>query len=526
MILRSTACLLLLLGCYLASGQTCLEGNCHTGKGTMLYPSGARYTGDFKNGQIHGRGTLIFTDGRHYTGEWSENFRHGQGKMRFAGGEIYEGAFARNQMHGQGTLYYPSGEKYTGQFIQGRMEGFGRRDYSDKSYYEGDWANGLRHGKGKQFFANGSMISGTWINDQYYNDKPNQPQPAANSTNRDCNLAFCASGQGRYAYKSGIQYFGDFNNGRPEGQGSAYFPNGDRYSGGWKNDKPHGRGEKRFVDGKILGAIWDFGYPAQVLYEHAAPVTASQPTQTKVPQINTEPVRIWAVIVGAARYLHLPALRYTDDDAYQIYAYLKSPEGGALPDRQIRLLIDEEASRKNMLESMELLFGQAGPNDVILFYFSGHGIEGAFLPIDYDGYNNRVFHREISQVLKKSRARHKVVFADACHSGSLLASRTGVQSTLQRYYTAFTQSTGGTALLLSSRGEEYSLEDSGLRSGIFSHFLIRGLKGEADQDYNHLITIRELFNFVYKEVRHYTGNIQSPILVGQFDEHMPIGSIR
>ena len=69
---------------------------------------------------------------------------------------------------------------------------------------------------------------------------------------------------------------------------------------------------------------------------------------------------------------------------------------------------------------------------------------------------------------------------------------------------AFDNSTGGTALLMSSKGEEYSLEDQGLRQGIFSHYLIRGLKGEADKNKNKIVTIQELYDFVFKKVRNYT----------------------
>lgn len=60
----------------------------------------------------------------------------------------------------------------------------------------------------------------------------------------------------------------------------------------------------------------------------------------------------------------------------------------------------------------------------------------------------------------------------------------------------------------------------------FSHFLIKGLKGQADVDVNKTITIKELFDYVYKNVREYTGNVQSPMIAGDYDEHMPVGFIR
>jgi hypothetical protein len=81
-------------------------------------------------------------------------------------------------------------------------------------------------------------------------------------------------------------------------------------------------------------------------------------------------------------------------------------------------------------------------------------------------------------------------------------------------------------LLLSSKSEEISLEDGGLRSGIFSHYLIRGMQGEADSNGDKLVSIQELFNFVHREVRRYTGNIQTPTLTGTYDELMPVSVIR
>ncbi|MEM9930022.1 MAG: caspase family protein, partial [Bacteroidota bacterium] len=182
--------------------------------------------------------------------------------------------------------------------------------------------------------------------------------------------------------------------------------------------------------------------------------------------------------------------------------------------------------REGVLNAMRSTFLRADENDMIIFYFSGHGLKGAFLPVDYDGYANRLEHDEIRDLLQQSKAKHKLVLADACHAGSLLASRAPTYVQIQDFYNALNESTGGTALLLSSKGEEYSLEDRGLRSGIFSHFLIRGLKGEANANADNIVSVRELFNFVHHRVRRYTGNVQTPTLTGNFDDNMPVAVIR
>ncbi len=84
----------------------------------------------------------------------------------------------------------------------------------------------------------------------------------------------------------------------------------------------------------------------------------------------------------------------------------------------------------------------------------------------------------------------------------------------------------GTALIMSSKADETSLESAGLRQGVFSHFLIRGLKGEADKDKNKTVTVEELYEFVAQNVRDYTGNRQSPVIKGTYDPVMPVSAVR
>jgi uncharacterized caspase-like protein len=238
-------------------------------------------------------------------------------------------------------------------------------------------------------------------------------------------------------------------------------------------------------------------------------------------------MKVLAVIVGISAYDHMPTLKYTDDDAYRMYAFLKSPEGGALTDDQIRILIDEDATKEKILTVMKDVFGKAGANDLVMIYFSGHGLRGSFLPIDFDGFDNKLEHEEINQILQTSPAKYKLCIADACHSGSLLAVKSGeIRNVLADYYKTLAQAEAGTALILSSKSDETSLESSGLRQGVFSHFLIRGLKGEADSDMNKIVTVQELFDFVDGNVRTYTANRQSPVIKGDFDGKMTVSVVR
>lgn len=522
----------------------CLDGNCIDGKGACIYPSGARYEGQFRDGKPQGKGALFFSDGREYQGDWKDGYKegrgiltypngdkytgdfidnkfHGKGIMAYANGNRYEGRWVNGQQSGKGSFYFTNGDRYEGGFMAGQFNGIGEMAYSDGSVYDGQWKDNERHGRGHLSFPDGEEISGEWANGQYLADWSKYGYQGDTSALRNCNAVDCASGKGKFRYQDGSLYVGDFFQGQPEGQGTVFYQSGSRYEGSWKAHTPHGRGVMYYASGRVVGAIWDFGKPAKKLFVEGGVDNQPMVTIERDPQ-----VKIWAVVVGAASYTYMPALRYTDDDAYQLYAFLKSPQGGALPDDQVRLLIDEDATYRNIKEAMRTTFMRADENDVILFYFSGHGLQGSFLPVDYDGYHNQLRHEDIKFLLENSKAKHKVVLADACHSGSLLARRSATGSDLSRLYQAFENTKGGLALLMSSKGEEYSLEDGGLRSGIFSHFLIRGLKGEADLDHDLIVSIQELFDYVHQQVRRYTGNVQTPTLTGHYDQKMPVAEVR
>ena len=61
------------------------------GKGTLTYPSGRNYNGEWENGVFHGQGTYTSPDVSTYVGEWKDGERNGQGTLTFSDGSKYEG---------------------------------------------------------------------------------------------------------------------------------------------------------------------------------------------------------------------------------------------------------------------------------------------------------------------------------------------------------------------------------------------------------------------------------------------------
>ena len=526
--------------------EGCVSGNCYTGYGVYVFPSKAVYTGEFNKGEIHGHGICHYSDGSKYEGEWLHRQPNGRGTMTYPDGAKRTGLWQRGQpvdengrllnaylvrqeaeaqtadiqagclsgqcYNGRGVFAYIDGSRYEGQFRNGKPNGQGAFYYPNGDQYSGEFSNGVPHGKGRLLMANGQTREGHWLDGEYmgYQARPE----------KGCIYGDCRNGYGTYIFKDGNKYIGLFRNGLPHGKGTVYYSNGERYEGQMANAKFNGYGTLFMKDGTTISGNWKDG----VYVGPEKRVENNAPSYYPAPKAETPQLEVWAVVIGISSYNHMPVLRYTDDDAYHMYAFLKSPEGGALDDQHIRILVDEEATLQNIKTTMASLFGKAGPNDLIMLYFSGHGLRGSFLPFDFDGYRNKLYHEELNAIMKQSPAKFKLCIADACHSGSLLAMRGGSQpQLLANYYNSLAKASPGTALIMSSKSDETSLESSGLRQGVFSHFLIRGLKGEGDTNNDKRITVQELYNFVSLNVRTYTGNLQSPLIQGDYDPDMTVG---
>jgi hypothetical protein len=91
-----------------------MKGYVPHGRGTMRYPNGSLYTGQWKKGRMHGNGTIKWEDGSQYAGQWVRGKRTGSGTYLWPNGDRYVGEWKDNQMCGKGTYYYSDGRVQQG----------------------------------------------------------------------------------------------------------------------------------------------------------------------------------------------------------------------------------------------------------------------------------------------------------------------------------------------------------------------------------------------------------------------------
>lgn len=172
----------------------------------------------------------------------------------------------------------------------------------------------------------------------------------------------------------------------------------------------------------------------------------------------------------------------------------------------VSLLTNDKATSGNIVKEMKKLFAKAGKDDIIVLFFSGHGVKGAFCT--YDGFLN---YGAIRDCMAGTKAKNKMIFADACFSGKMR----------QKGHTK-TSSPLNVMLFLSSRDNEVSIETPFMQNGFFTSCLQRSLRGGADTNGDRIITARELFDAVSVGVKTLSKDKQHPVMWGNFDDGMPV----
>jgi WD40 repeat protein len=224
-----------------------------------------------------------------------------------------------------------------------------------------------------------------------------------------------------------------------------------------------------------------------------------------------------AVLVGIGAYPDgsgLTPLRYPASDVRDLAAEL-TRQGYA-----VRQLSDGQATRGVIVRTINQIGGLLDPEQgTILFYFSGHGFaRGGVNYLATYGSTVDDLEREglpiaeVEQILKKSRARRQVMWIDACRNDPGAGARGNETRSFVRL-----QASEGLRVLYSTRAGSVSWEDESLGHGVFTHFLLKGIRGEA-KGQDGLVTMQDLAGYVSESVLNYgvqTGRFQRPFEAGE-----------
>jgi serine/threonine protein kinase len=225
-----------------------------------------------------------------------------------------------------------------------------------------------------------------------------------------------------------------------------------------------------------------------------------------------------ALVVGISRYLHdgIAPLDLAVPDARAVFRILTDPDICNFPPENVVLLTDEEASRDALVERLSTWLPEQGQGqDIALLYYAGHGTvkrlggrdEGYLLPHDANPdkpATRGVAMSDVSRWIEAVEAKSIVLCLDCCHAAKAIAraaSGPAVPRALGLRPSALPELSGGGHFLLAACGEnQYSLESPQFGHGLFTYYLLEGLKGKADENRDGKVGVAELFEYVAREV--------------------------
>jgi len=234
----------------------------------------------------------------------------------------------------------------------------------------------------------------------------------------------------------------------------------------------------------------------------------------------------FALVIGISKYneaMGYKPLAYAAEDARRIYTYLTT-KGGFRPE-QTHLLLNEEATANNIRRELRQFLRNSAnsPDDIVFIYYSGHGDlldqkEAYIVPygvrkrdLPAEGVSLQDFHQDVDRL----KSQKVAMFIDSCHSGSILQgvnSKGALQEKRNISDNFLNIATEGRLIMTSSSENEVSLELKNV-GGLFTHYMLKGLQGEADFDQDKAITVAELYEYVRRNVerdaRDQTGTSQS-----------------
>ena len=258
----------------------------------------------------------------------------------------------------------------------------------------------------------------------------------------------------------------------------------------------------------------------------------SQPAQA----LKSGAAKLWTLLIGVNHYQEetLPSLQYPAPDCQGLAQALKAATQ-AFPSKELSIYHDFAqqlptlaAVRKRLTE----ITSAAQPQDTVLIYFSGHGIfdaESQQVVLCLSDTRRQQLHstglrlQELLEALSQSLARQQLIWLDACHSGGFTlrgAARSkdatplsSVNNPTPQMVEVLRQRAAqgkGFYALLSCDQTQRSWEFPELGHGVFTYFLMRGLRGEA-ADAQGVIDADGLYKYVYHQTLRYIDQANQQI---------------
>ena len=244
----------------------------------------------------------------------------------------------------------------------------------------------------------------------------------------------------------------------------------------------------------------------------------------------------WALLVGVEQYTNLEPLRYAANDTHDLAAQLVAV---GIPKKHV-FVLDSAADaknqplRENILQRLDLVAGRlAQPGDLLIVTFIGHGVK-----LDGKSYlcpaganlekpdETLIGLDRLYASIEHSQAMLKLLVVDACRNDPRPAgARDGGTDPSRGFSSALERPPAGLVVMAGCGEQQKSYDEEELRNGVFTHFLLEGLRGKA-ADSRGSVSLLALHDYTRQETKAFVAqkhsDDQSPALWGRIGDAFEI----
>jgi hypothetical protein len=211
----------------------------------------------------------------------------------------------------------------------------------------------------------------------------------------------------------------------------------------------------------------------------------------------------YAVVIGAnPGWSSDRPLRYAENDADRVRDVLVT-FGNFAPDRVVVLSDPDTSEVRSTLRDLARNTQNSTEETLVFFYYSGHA-DNERLHLRGDPLT----FKELQDTLRAMPATIKLGVIDACKSGAV--TRKGGARVDEFEVAVDNPKLSGMVLLTSSGADELSQESRSLAGSVFTHHLVSGLRGAADDNDDKQVTVSEAYHYAYARTRADTATSGTP----------------
>jgi len=257
--------------------------------------------------------------------------------------------------------------------------------------------------------------------------------------------------------------------------------------------------------------------------------TESHPYEVKIRVDIAEATSdMYIVAVGINSYKNSNYnLKYCVPDAQVMISTISEKGKSIFRNIHLQTVFDEQATSAGIESALSRIEQSARPEDVFVFYYSGHGVmseeDSDFYFVPYDVteiYGEGMLKdkglsaKQLRDISQRIRATKQLLIIDSCQSGKIVETFT-MRGISEEKAIAHLARSAGITVIAATQSEQFALEYREISHGIFTYALLQGMEGKADgSPKDNRITVSELSGYIQATIpeltEKYRGKPQYP----------------